>query len=194
MKIAIFGGTFDPIHLGHVQGALNIYEEFKLDKIYFVPAYIAPLKDMAYASINDRVNMVYLATQDYDYFEVSTYEIYNSRSNTYTYNTVNYFSEKFSEDEIYLIIGYDQYLQFDSWKNTDQIFEKAKVIVMPRGDESGQDISDDRFLFSKMQKIDISSTMIRSKIAKRKSFKDFLDKKVYDYIVERELYYDSDDL
>ena len=122
MKIGIFGGTFDPIHQGHLGVAEAAYEQFPLDKIYFVPAYSPPhKKEKKFASTpEDRFEMVRLALQDVPYFEVSDLE-FERGGTSYTVETLREFKKKNPSSELYLILGSDSYRELDQWREPEEI-------------------------------------------------------------------------
>ena len=107
MSIALYGGSFDPIHIGHLITAETALETYNLEKIIFIPSYITPLKGRELeASDKNRFEMTKLSTKDNFKFEVSDYEISNEGI-SYSYNTVKYFSELYKNKKIYFIIGTD---------------------------------------------------------------------------------------
>jgi nicotinate-nucleotide adenylyltransferase len=118
-KVGIFGGTFDPIHHGHLITAQSVREIRNLDKIIFIPSFISPHKsDVISVSPEHRLKMLKLAVEGVDFFEVSDYEI-NREGISYTIDTLKEFKKKY--DELEFIIGYDNIFKFHSWKEPDQI-------------------------------------------------------------------------
>lgn len=111
-KLGIMGGTFDPVHLGHLQTAKFIYEHLGLEKIIFVPAFIAPHKvGLEFAPAADRYRMTELATEPYPYFEVTDIELQRSGV-SYTYDTVMELKARYPEYELYFIIGADAVAEY----------------------------------------------------------------------------------
>ena len=129
MRIGILGGTFNPIHLGHIELARTAYRELNLDKVWFMPSKNPPHKDNdSIASETDRVNMINLAIQDYDYFEVSDIEL-KREGITYTSDTLEYLQEKYSEDTFYFIIGADSLINIEKWHRPDMLFRLTTFVV-----------------------------------------------------------------
>lgn len=189
MKIGIFGGSFDPIHIGHLIVAQTSIEKCGLDKVVFVPAKVSPFKvdRKSFFSDFDRLEMVRLAVEDNPKFEVSDFEI-SSNGISYTYITVEYFSEVYSGSDLFLIVGGDSFETFHKWKNYEKILDKVMLIVYPRGDlvfprelESYRD----KVLLLEVPKIGISSTEIRNRLEKGEEIRYFLPCKVYDYILRK---------
>ena len=106
-KLGILGGTFDPIHTGHIKSAQAVYEQLGLEKVLFIPAYIPPHKlDQEFAHAADRYNMTVLATEPYTYFDVSDIELKRSGV-SYTIDTMTELKKLYPEYELYFIIGAD---------------------------------------------------------------------------------------
>ena len=185
--VGLFGGTFDPIHIGHLITSQSVFEIRRLKKIIFMPAYVSPLKvDYLSASSEDRTKMVELAIKDYPYFELSRYEIEKHKI-SYTIDTLINLKKRY--DEIELIIGYDNYLVFDKWKKSDEILKLAKVIVLRRRVINYENVThDDRFIFVDNPIIQITSTEIRERVRKNMPIDFFVHPKVKEYIKEKNLY------
>jgi nicotinate-nucleotide adenylyltransferase len=135
MRIGLFGGTFDPIHLGHLRAATEIREAFGLDRIYFIPAAIPPHKEnRAVAPADDRIEMIRLAVGEKAGFVVSELEL-NRQGISYTIDTVAYFlNQNKGMDEFFLIIGVDAFLEIDTWKSYRDLFKHIPLIIMARPD------------------------------------------------------------
>ncbi|MDR1784615.1 MAG: nicotinate (nicotinamide) nucleotide adenylyltransferase [Endomicrobium sp.] len=189
-KIAIFGGSFDPVHTAHIQIADLVLKCFDLEELIFVIAYAPPHKERQYADIKDRISMLKLATYNIDKSKISYYEA-QKRERVYSYQTLDYFQNLYSSDEIYMIIGSDSLLNLPTWKNIDYIFDHYKFIVAKR---SNIEISNDikylnKCVFINEEIEDISSTKIRGLIKLgHTEVASLLDKKVYDYIIQKRLY------
>ena len=165
MAIGIFGGSFDPIHFGHLLPTLFIKEYRKLEKVFFIPSYISPLKQNS-NSVEDfhRLKMVELAIQNIDGFDISDFEL-KRKSVSYTIDTIIEFKKYY--DDIELIIGYDNYLVFEKWNKPDEIISKVKVIVMKRHSDNFDNQHNrfkDKMIFVNTPTIEISSTEIRNRI------------------------------
>jgi nicotinate-nucleotide adenylyltransferase len=190
IKIAVFGGSFDPVHKSHIQLVKFVLESYDFKKIIFVVAYAPPHKSRQYASIEDRVAMLKLATEGLPQVEISLYEA-SKKEVVYSYETLDYFQSLYPDDEIYMVIGSDSLLELPTWKNIDYLANRYKFMVVKRpGLEIKKDTKYlDRCIFAQNKTEDISSTEIRQLIKKdSKKAKLFLDEKVYSYIVERRLY------
>ncbi len=132
-KIGLFGGTFNPIHLGHLTVARDVKEGFDLDKIWLIPAAIPPHKQMKQlAEASDRLEMIRLSIADNPNFSVSDVELKRSGP-SYTIDTVDYFKAIFPrETHLYLIVGMDAFLDIDLWKSFRELFQVIPFIVMSR--------------------------------------------------------------
>lgn len=188
-KIAIFGGTFDPIHNGHLITALYLYETRGLEKIIFVPSYISPHKqDKKSTDSIHRINMIKLALEDFPYFEYSDFEI-EKENISFTYNTLIEFKKYY--DFIELIIGYDNLLTFNKWKHPEKIIELAKLVVLKRsvdkpGEEKNKFFDNAEIVNSPI--IEISSTQIRERVSSSKNISPLVPHKVKEYIYKNGLY------
>jgi nicotinate-nucleotide adenylyltransferase len=133
MRIGVIGGTFDPIHLGHLRAAEEIYWAFELDRIIFVPAARPPHKDDEIeASPLQRYEMVSLATGDVPYFSVSPIEV-NRPGCSYSVETVREFRKLYGEGSaIYFIMGVDAFQELATWKDAKEVLSLAQFIVTAR--------------------------------------------------------------
>jgi len=188
-RIGILGGTFDPIHIGHLITAQVVFEQRGLDKIIFVPCHISPHKiDHNAAESIHRMSMVNLAIKNIPHFTSSDYEITKGEI-SYSLNTVLEFKKIY--DDIELIIGYDNLISFDKWHKPDEIIKHVKLVVMKRtSDESSksQDKYFDHAIFVDTPLIEISSTSIRERIASKSPIDYFVPDAVRDYIFENNVY------
>lgn len=132
-KIGLFGGTFNPIHLGHLTVAREVKKGFGLDKIWIIPAAIPPHKEMnKVAEALERLEMIRLAIEDDPNFSVSDVELKRSGP-SYTIDTVDHFKAILSkETTLYFIIGMDSFLEIELWKSFRELFEVIPFIVMSR--------------------------------------------------------------
>ena len=133
MKIAIFGGTFNPVHTEHVNMVLAVKRELNPDKIIIVPTFMPPHKNVRPASGADRINMLEIAFKDISGVEISDYEI-KSGGTSYTYLTVGHFKELYADAELYLIVGGDMLKDFKTWKYPERILDTATLAVFCRED------------------------------------------------------------
>lgn len=130
MKIGIFGGSFNPIHKGHIKIAEESIKELNLDKFYFVPAFKSPFKSKEkYVDVSHRINMINLVKPHKT--KVSLFEA-NRKGTSYTIDTIKYFKNKYPNDELYLIIGSDNVYKLNKWKDIDEISKLTKIIIFKR--------------------------------------------------------------
>lgn len=194
MKLAILGGSFNPIHLGHLHLALSAYKEFSYDRIALVPAYISPFKTFCNEiKTSDRLKMISLAIADRPYIYCELYEI-ERQGVSYTIDTINYLYKKFSniEGKIGLIIGDDLKENFSLWKNSEELIEKTDIIIGRRNKAGNLNccLQNKAFPFKELNNeiLNISSSRIRELISKREDFTSLVSKEVYSYIKENGLY------
>jgi nicotinate-nucleotide adenylyltransferase len=186
--IGIYGGTFDPIHLGHLITAQYVYEIRKLSKVLFIPCNVSPFKIGAKStSKEDRLNMVKLAIEDIPYFSINDYEIKN-QGISYTINTLKYLKSRYENLE--LIIGYDNLLKFEEWKDPDEIVKLAKLVVLGRNTQ--HDEKENRFFkfaeFVNTPRIDISASEIRRRVKENLPIDFLVPPQIKNYIFEKGLY------
>lgn len=193
-RIGLFGGTFDPIHNGHIRTADFVLSEFNLTKVIFIPANIPPNKsDKKIADGNHRIEMINLAIQDYgDKFSSSRIELDRS-GNSYTIETIESFQKSDSESEFYLMMGSDNFQQFTTWKNWQEILLRVQIIVFNKfSDEiifpEPLKPFSDRILFSQSPLINISSTDVRNRIYSNKNVNLPIHFSVENYIRSNNLY------
>ncbi len=192
MKVGIIGGTFDPVHLGHLICADFIRENKKLDKIIFLPAAIPPHKTDKKISLNQyRLAMLRMALKDNPYFEISEYEI-RKGGISYTIDTVRHFKQNSGDDaEYFLIIGADNLLDLENWKEPGTLLREVRVLVLKR---PGIDVSkaEQRFIqrvtFIDSPVIEISSSDIRRRIKEHTSIKYLVPKNIEKYIYKKGMY------
>lgn len=197
-KTGIIGGTFNPIHNGHILLAVYCKEKLNLDSVIFIPTYTPPHKsDKELVSETHRLNMCNIAVQSYDDFSVSDIEI-KRKGKSYTYETLTSLKEIYPDDTLYFITGADMFLTLEKWKNPEIIFDKAIIAAVPRNS------SDSEVLNSHYQTIlkpmgakasildepvlSVSSTFIRENIENYDLIKSLIDRNVYEYIVKNNLY------
>lgn len=191
-KIGLFGGSFDPVHTAHLIIASLIKEEFKLDKVFFIPNFVSPFKqNTCKTRIDDRLEMIRLAISGNDFFELSDYETQKGRA-VYTHETLEYFKGLYPEAEISLIVGYDSYMSLEDWKNSSYIINNAGIIIADRSEEGVIIKNEHRNMNVKISrlcpKIGVSSTMVRDMISNNLDIKYLVNEKVRHYIKEKKLY------
>ena len=133
MRIGLFGGTFNPVHFGHLRAALEIREGFDLDEVILIPAALPPHKtSVEVADAVDRMQMLDLALDDVSGLRLSDVELKRSGP-SYTIDTVRYFSSALPDNSrIYLIMGLDAFLEFDTWKSHNELLEQIPFIIISR--------------------------------------------------------------
>ncbi len=187
-KVGIYGGTFDPIHLGHLITASSVKEIRNLSEIIFVPTNKSPLKlDVESASTKNRFEMTQLAVEKHDGFSVSDYEV-GKTDISYTIKTIKYFKEKY--ENIELIIGYDNFLIFEKWHKWDEILNLVDIVVLRRFYEDAIEpkIKSDKFIFVESPTIQISSSMIRKRVSNNLPIDFLVSSEVSKYISDNNLY------
>lgn len=186
MKIFFFGGSFDPPHKAHK--LIYKYCLDLCDKFIFIPANQSPIKNKPSSIGSDRFKMLELLIDSKDSKKVSIndFELKNNRQ-SFTIDTISYLKNKFSGHSLYMVIGYDQYKNIEKWKNYQKIISEVKIVCFMRNDNS----FNENFPATIVDfDYDISSTLIRKafKTNNSDSIKDLMDRKVYDYIIEKGLY------
>lgn len=133
MRFGLFGGTFNPVHIGHLRSALEVKEGFELQKIFLIPAALPPHKIPGeVAAAGDRLHMLNLAVEDTASLSVSDVELKRSGP-SYTIDTVHHFKRVLPDDsQIYLIMGLDAFLEIDSWKSYEELLVQIPIIVINR--------------------------------------------------------------
>ena len=182
MRTGLYGGSFDPVHIGHMAVAKSAKEQFKLDRVIFIPTGNMPHKKGTVASDSDRIKMLELSFEDSG-FMISTYEI-NREEISYSADTIEYFKTLFPRDELFFIIGGDSYAYIDRWYQPERIFENSTVLVYPR---EGEEILPPAVEL-RVEPIHVSSSEIRKKINSGENVSNLLKKEVLDYIIENNLY------
>ncbi len=190
MKIGIYGGAFDPPHIGHVRAAKQATAFLGLDRLYIVPAFTAPLKNGPAATPGQRLEMCRLAfisdtdnESENEKIIISDYEILKGGI-SYTKDTIGYFAGMFPGGELFLIIGDDQLAQLDRWREPEYIFANARIAVVPRhGDiTNGAEYEKYRLLGADITKVDIGVTEVSSTEIRNGGKSGYLDNKVKEYI------------
>ncbi|GAB6078202.1 nicotinate (nicotinamide) nucleotide adenylyltransferase [Hydrogenobaculum acidophilum] len=186
MGIAFFGGSFDPIHIGHILVARDVCELCGIDNIYFMPSFISPFKSYPIASPRDRFNMLKLALKDESWAFIEDIEL-KKEEVSYTYKSALILKEKYKQIPTF-IIGYDAYLTLDKWYKYEELVKIAKFIVVKRGKDNHLLNKDVDAIFCNTRTIDISSTEIRKRIKEGKSIKHMVPDNVLKYIHKWGLY------
>ena len=200
MRIGIFGGSFDPIHQGHLILAEQCLEQANLDEVWFIPSATAPhKKEGATASDRQRLEMIEFAIAGHQSFLVSDVELKRGGT-SYTVDTLSHISEAQPEDDFFLLIGGDSLADFDSWRNPDKICRLAIPLVVGRTGSKPVDLGKlapyvdeaqlaeiKRYAFES-RLIQISSTEIRARVGAGRSIRYLTPRAVEKYIESKELY------
>ena len=198
-RIGIMGGTFDPIHMGHLILGEKAYEQLKLDKILFMPTGNPPHKKdrTGRASDEERVEMVRRAISGNPHFELSLIEM-NERGYTYTYHTLEALKEKNPDTDYFFIIGADSLYNFETWMEPARICQACTLVVATRNHTPIMELNREMtrlsdkyhgiFLRLDTMNIDVSSEILRDWIRKKQSVRYYMQDSVIAYIEERQIY------
>ncbi|WP_306479359.1 nicotinate-nucleotide adenylyltransferase [Finegoldia magna] len=196
IKVGIMGGTFDPIHIGHLILAMEAINYKNLDEVWFIPTGNPNFKqDKNVTDKQKRFEMVKIATQDNKKFNVCDYEI-NKNGVTYSWETMKYLRENYDYD-FYFIMGEDSLMSVETWENAEDFLKNTKILACIRRQEemSKLDVKIDDlklkgYFAEKIPTsfIDISSTKIREKVQTNQDFRYFVPNQVFEYIVRNKLY------
>ena len=196
-KYGIYGGSFDPIHVGHVALADNAVKECGLDKLIFMPAYISPFKQDSHVTPgHDRCGMIETVLSTNSAFCLSTYEL-GKTGPSYTIETLKHW-RNLLDGELYFILGFDSAVQLDTWYHGKEILTNYHIITARRPDtdytegmriinsfrrEYGADI-----IVMDMEPVDASSTDVRKRVKEGRPITGLVPPGVEDYIIEHQLY------
>ena len=211
-RIGILGGTFNPVHNGHLKAAETVIEKFFLDRILFIPSFIPPhKKNSCAAAPGHRFNMVTLALAGRSDFVPSRIEI-DAREKSYSIITLNKIKKQNPESRVFFILGIDAFLEIDTWKDYTDLIEGCSFIVISRpgfnlkdakniiggkyakrmieikSPINEKDVGCYDFFLLHMESLDIASSDIRERIKKGESIRGMVPKEVEKYIKEKKLY------
>ncbi len=213
-RIGIFGGTFNPIHAGHMRAAEIVQKKFILDKILFIPSYIPPhKKSVDIASPSDRLRMVELACAPHSRFIPSSIEI-EAQEKSYSIITLEKIEKMYPETWLFFILGIDAFLEIETWKEYEELLKRCSFIVVsrqgyrlkeakdvlegpykermyefPESGESETDLlSSYRIFLLPIDSLNIASTEIRKRAKKGLSLKGMVPESVEVYIEKNRLY------
>jgi len=190
--ISLLGGTFDPIHNGHLYIANEVAAAFSADKVIFIPSREPPHRGATTATAQQRADMLDLAIQDHDGFVSSNVEL-ERPGPSYTIDTVKTLVKCYPDDEMTLILGADAYRNFTTWLHFEEILEYCKLIVVNRVENADNYVSDERINSDSVYPLQvkscpISATQIRQCIANNESIDGLVPDNVRDYILENKIY------
>ncbi len=221
MRIGIYGGSFNPIHYGHLRTAEEVLEKLSLNKALFIPAGKTPFEKPDLITAAHRYNMVKLAIAGNPDFQISGIEI-KTKGKSFTVDTIRSLKEKYSDAELYLILGIDAFLDLPHWKQPDKLINLANIVIISRPgfpfrtlslspylrnvpkkiltalDKATEDcisfsISNSKNGFlCRVSGLDISASNIRNLIMSGKNVKYLLPDSVENYIISKKLYIKQD--
>lgn len=201
-RLGILGGTFDPVHNGHIYSAQAVYEHMQMEKVVFIPAYIAPHKvGQEFAPARDRFNMTQLAIEDYPYFEVSDIELKRSGI-SYTIDTIKELQQLYPDYDLYFVIGADTIPLLHTWNRINELLELVTFVAADRpGYNQAIDaacrslgcIAREKIIMLKTPEYEVSSTEIRQRIKNGDSLQGLVPPRVEEYIKEHRLYIFTDE-
>jgi nicotinate-nucleotide adenylyltransferase len=203
--IGIYGGTFDPVHYGHLRTALEVQEIFALDELRLIPCYQSPLKDSSQANPQARLQMLQLAIANQSGMICDSREL-NRSGRSYTVDTLASLRNEVMTAPLLLFMGMDAFAEIANWYQWQQLFDYAHIVVMTRPNTETSALSDflkqrlitdvsllktqpaGKLFFQNVTQLAISATEIRELQAKRRSIRFLLPDNVIDYIEQHKLY------
>ena len=198
-RIGIMGGTFDPVHNGHLLLGRQAYEEYDLDEIWYMPSHIPPhKKDHKITSSKDRLEMLRLALEGIPYCVVSEFEM-KREGNTYTAQTLELLRREYPENRFYFIIGADSMFQIERWYHPEKVMSLTTLLVSGREYEGAERSFDEQIAYLTEKygadihplhngEVDIASAEIRRRVSEGKDILKDVPEAVAEYIRIRELY------
>ncbi|MBW2063446.1 MAG: nicotinate-nucleotide adenylyltransferase [Deltaproteobacteria bacterium] len=217
LKLGILGGTFDPIHLGHLRVAEEVGEDFELQKVYLIPAAVPPHKEgKPITPFHHRLEMTRIAAEESPLLEALDLEG-RRQGLSYSIDTLREFHRLYGEHlDLYFILGMDAFLEIGTWKEYGNLFHYANFLVISRPGFHSEEIgaylstlgmdfrpggekttfivsSGNRVIYKRATLIDISSTEIRKRVSRNKSIRFLVPEKVRKYIIQKGLFRDHGD-
>jgi len=188
MKVGVFGGRFDPVHIGHLIVASDVRERLGLDRVAFMPSWNPPHKP-AEAPWDDRLRMLQLALEGVDWAELWTVERELNLPKSYTVDVLTEVKRRRPEAELYFFLGTDEFANLPSWHEPERLFELARVVVLTRAIKTPfHHRFVERALFVPNRVIEVSSSEIRERVRRGLSIRFLVPEPVRLYILERGLY------
>ena len=189
MKVALFGGSFNPVHNGHLEIANRIIKEMIADEVWFIPCRNHPF-DKELISGQDRINMIKLAIDNLPKLRVIDLEILSNKI-SYTSETIQYLNDKFKEIEFYFIIGSDNLINLQKWHNFEYLRYNVKFILVKRPGFEIVNTLGIRVVHTLQMENKVSSTKIRDFLLNCNSVKEMIPNQVEQYIKREELYHEK---
>ncbi len=189
MSYIIYGGLFDPVHLGHIVIAREAYRKINPKKIIWIPSAAPPHRKVDGIPARQRKKMLEHLFRDIGEYEVSSVELDKEHSG-YTSETIKIFSRRYPQEKIYLLIGIDEAINFKKWKNWEYILKKVSLIIGKRDNINGSipDEVKSGAVILDNPLVDISSSWLRERLKEGKSVEKYLPDNLDEYIKERGLY------
>lgn len=179
--IGFFGGSFDPVHYGHLKTANAIKKELKLNQLFLMPCKVPVHKNALQFSNKQRLEMLNLALVEFDDLQIDTREI-DRQGASYTIDTLKQINKNYPNKEIFLIMGEDSFNTLETWKDYQEFNDYAQLVVLPRTIDVQKNNTDADVYFAKTPLVNISSTQIRSKIRNQQDLSKLLPKHIINYI------------
>jgi nicotinate-nucleotide adenylyltransferase len=188
VRVGLFGGTFDPPHVGHLLAAVDAYEALSLDRLIFVPAAVQPLKvGQVTAGPDARLAMVRLLVEGDARFGVDPIEIARTGL-SYTVDTLRSYAEREPGAERFLLVGADVLASFDRWREPDEVLRLARLAILTRAGEGLSAKPPAGAITLATRRVDVSSTEIRARVRAGKSIRGFVPEGVAVYVATAGLY------
>lgn len=192
VRLGIFGGSFDPPHIGHLLTAGDAAERLRFDRVVFIPAAVQPLKaGRAYASAEHRLEMTRLMVAGDERFEVSDVEVQRPGL-SFTVDTLTHFAAIEPGADRYLLLGADAFALFRQWREPERVMQLARIAILERAGDSSpalpESVDVSRVERLRTRRIDISSTEIRERVRLGKSIRGFVTENVAEYVGRHRLY------
>lgn len=197
MRIGILGGTFDPIHNGHLYLAKEAQKHLNLKQILFLPNAQPPHRSQTIATLEQRLHMLRLALKDFPDFEICLAEVERGGV-SYTYQTIDLLKKLYPDDELVFLMGLDEFIDFPQWKHPEQIIKECTlgVLYRPGSEKSVKELENDKsyqlFIpkttFIEVEGVDISASNIRRALASKLEWSGLLPHNVKKYIKELQIY------
>ncbi len=203
-RIGIMGGTFDPIHNGHIAVGRQAYQEYSLEEVWFMPSGHPPhKKDHAVTDAEDRCEMTKLAIRDYPYFRFSDFEV-KRQGNTYTAQTLTLLNEQYPDSRFFFIIGADSLFEIENWYMPERIMAQAVLLVAGRAYSRASRSLDDQILYLReryhseiyrlhLEEMDVASVRLRRMAAEGQNLRPYVPTAVWEYIKTHHLYEERQD-
>ncbi|MFM6980711.1 MAG: nicotinate-nucleotide adenylyltransferase [Micrococcales bacterium] len=187
-KLAVFGGTFDPIHNGHLVAAREVVNKLHLEKLLFVPTGDSYQKDSNTSALH-RAQMVRLAIQGNSNFEIDLSDV-NRTGPTYTIDTLREIKTKYPSDDLFFVLGSDAFAGIETWKNYRELFDLAIFVIVTRPNFAVQVPTElrHRVMLLEIDALNLSSTEVRTRLANHQDVNALLPDKVANYIEVNNLY------